>query len=141
MALPSVNVNELAVLAAAIVSMVIGALWYSPLLFGKAWMKLMGFSAKDMEKAKKKGMGKLYFYNFIAALVLACVLAWFIGVSGASGLSEGIIVAFWVWLGFIVSILIGGVLWEGRPFSLFLINISYWLVNLLANGIILAVWK
>ena len=141
MALPSIGINEWAVLTAAIASMIIGALWYSPLLFGNAWMRLMGFNKKDIEKAKKKGMGKLYFYNFIGALVMACVLAWFIGVSGASGLSEGIIVGFYVWVGFIAAIHIGSVLWEGRPFSLYLINISYWLVNLIVGASILAVWK
>ena len=47
-------VNYLAVLVAAIVSMVIGGLWYSPLLFGNVWMKLSGITQKDVEKAKKK---------------------------------------------------------------------------------------
>ena len=55
MALPSVTVNYVAVVGAAVVSFIIGMLWYSPLLFGNAWMKAGGFSKKDINKAKKKG--------------------------------------------------------------------------------------
>jgi hypothetical protein len=52
------EINYLAVLVAALVSMVIGGLWYSPLLFGNIWMKLSGITQKDVEKAKKQGMMK-----------------------------------------------------------------------------------
>jgi hypothetical protein len=141
MALPSIAVNYWTVLIGGVVSMVLGALWYSPVLFGNQWMKLMGFSEKDLEKAKKKGMGKTYFANFVAALVTAWVLAWFIGIAGASTLGEGVIVGFWVWLGFNAAVLLGGVLWEGRPFNLYLINVSYWLLNFILVGGILGAWS
>ena len=49
-----VEVNYVAVLAAAIASFVIGALWYSPMLFGKMWMKLSNVSGKEVKKAKRK---------------------------------------------------------------------------------------
>jgi flagellar biosynthesis protein FlhB len=141
MALPSVDVNYLAILVSGIVAMIIGGLWYSPLLFGKAWMKLMGFGKKDIEKAKAKGMGKIYLVNFLASLVMFYVLAWLIGAIGAAGFAEGVVVGFWVWLGFNASVLIAGVLWENRPFNLYLINVTYWLVILLLNGGIIAVWR
>ena len=54
----ALEVNYLAVLVAAIVNMVVGALWYSPLLFGKAWMKLTGFNKKQLKKAKEKAKKK-----------------------------------------------------------------------------------
>ena len=37
--MPSVDINWWAVLAAAVINMVIGAIWYSPSGFGKPWMK------------------------------------------------------------------------------------------------------
>ena len=47
------SVNNIAVVAAAAVSMVIGAAWYSPLLFGKLWMKLSGMTEMQLAEAKK----------------------------------------------------------------------------------------
>jgi len=65
-------------LVAAIAGMLIGAFWYSPLLFGKLWMRLSGLTEKQLNEAKKKGMGKLYFIAFIGILVMSYVLAHFV---------------------------------------------------------------
>jgi hypothetical protein len=48
-----VQVNYVAVLFAVVASMVVGFAWYSPVLFGKQWMKLMGLTKENMESAKK----------------------------------------------------------------------------------------
>jgi len=48
-----IELNYLAIIAAAIASMLIGWLWYGP-LFGKQWMKLAGLKKSDMKKMKKK---------------------------------------------------------------------------------------
>lgn len=36
--MPEVTVNYVAILVAVIASMILGYLWYSKMLFGKAWM-------------------------------------------------------------------------------------------------------
>ena len=51
--MPTVDINYLAVLIAALASYVLGALWYSPVLFGKLWMKLSKIDPKNMDAAKK----------------------------------------------------------------------------------------
>lgn len=140
MAVPNVEINYLAVLISGIVSMIIGSLWYGP-LFGKAWMKAGGFSKGDMAKAKKKGMGKLYFAAFIGALVVAFVLAHFVRYLTASSFVEGAQAGFWLWLGFIAPVLLGSVLWECKPIKYYLINVFYWLIDLIILGGILAVWR
>jgi hypothetical protein len=134
------NVNLWAVLIAALVNYVIGALWYSPLLFGKIWMKLMNFTNEDMEKAKEKGMSKSYFIAFISSLVMAFVLAQFLQYTNASTISAGFMTALWLWLGFITTVLISGVLWESKPWALYLINISHYLVGLGVMSLILVSW-
>ncbi len=50
------SLNWLAVLVAAISTMVVGFLWYSPLLFAKPWMREMGYDPND--KAKTDEMKK-----------------------------------------------------------------------------------
>ena len=65
-------------MVAAVAAHVLGFLWYGP-LFGKKWASMMKFTEKNKEKAKGKGMAKLYVLSFIGSLVTAFVLSLFIG--------------------------------------------------------------
>src|SRR4051812_21622205 len=134
-----VPVNYLAVLACGVVSMVIGFLWYGP-LFGKPWSELMGWGSMTPEKMaemqKKARPG--YAITFLASLVLAFVLAHELIFGSVytqtSGVSAGIAAAFWTWIGFIVPVTLGTVLWDGKPWKLWFINAGYWLVLLCVDG-------
>ena len=132
-----VNVNYWAVLVAAIVSFVIGGLWYSPMLFGKLWMQLSGLTNKDMEAAKKKGMTKSYILQFVASLITACVLAHFISLLNIGTVPELFQLVFLAWIGFQAANTVGMVLWEGKPWSLYLLNTASCLVTLAAMGLTL----
>lgn len=138
-----VPINYWAVLVSAIVSMVFGSLWYGP-LFGKPWMKLMGFTAESMEKAKAKGMTTSYVIMMVSSLITAYVLAHAIvfgvaytGIGGAVGGAMG---AFYYWLGFVAPVSTAPQLWEGKPWKLFFIQAGYYLVSMLIQGMILATW-
>ena|SRR3989344_5699314 len=133
-------INYLAVLVSAVIGMVIGALWYSPLLFGRMWMKLSGMTEKQLNEAKKKSMGKMYFVAFIGVLLMSYILAHFVDYTDSTTFSMGMQTGVWLWLGFIVPILIGGVLWENKSVKLYIINIAHYLVVLSVIGGILAVW-
>jgi hypothetical protein len=133
------SVNYVAVVVTAIVAMIVGALWYSPILFGNAWMKLSGISKKDLDAAKKKGMGKSYLLCFVAALVTAFVLANLLMNLGAS-VNNGLMTAFWIWLGFGATIMINSVLWDGKPWGYYFIITGHYLVSLEVMGIILGAW-
>src|SRR5436305_4689429 len=65
------GVNLWSVLVAAVSTMVIGFLWYSPLLFARPWMILMGYDPDDKSKLDemRKGAGKNYAIAFIAILI------------------------------------------------------------------------
>ena len=134
-----VSINFLALLTCGVINMVLGYAWFGP-LFGKEWIKLIGMSDKKMEEAKAKGMGKLYAIAFIGALVMAFVLAHAVNYAGAKSISEGMMVGFWNWLGFIAVTQLGGWLWEGKPFKFFTISAGYYLITLMIMGAILAVW-
>ncbi len=132
-------VNYLAVLVSGIIGMIIGSLWYGP-LFGKTWVKLSNISSKQMKKMKKKGVGKSYFLGFISALVMFYFLALFVEYLGANTFGQGAWLGFLLWLGFFVTIKLGMVLWENKPFSLYLIHVFHDLIVLLLIGGILAAW-
>jgi len=65
-----VPINIWALLVAALAKMVVGMIWYSPAMFLKPWMKLVGRSPEDM----KAGMAKGLTTDAIGALVMAFVL-------------------------------------------------------------------
>lgn len=136
-----VEINYGAVLVAAISNMILGMLWYGP-LFGKQWMKCMGWKESDMEKMKndpkmRSKMPLYYLGGFISALVMAYVLSHIIDYAGATDLMGGVMAAFWVWLGFVATVLFSSVLWEGKAVNHYLLNVGYYLVGLVIMGVIL----
>lgn len=135
-----IQVNYTAVLIAAVVNMIVGFIWYGP-LFGKAYSKMMGFTKEEMEKAIKEGMAKSYGLAFVAALVMAYVFAHFLSVGNAMSATEGVVIGFWLWLGFIATTIISDLLWGKKTLNLYLLQIGYYLVVLVINGAILAVMK
>lgn len=132
-----IPVNYLAVLLAAISNMVIGSLWYSPILFLKPWMKASGV------KMGGKNPMPSYIIAFIVALIVAYVFHHFIwltakGMGTDITISSAMTTAFWGWLGFVATTAVGTSIWEGKPWSYWLITAGYWLVSLLAMATIIA---
>ena len=135
------NLNYWAILVSAFINMVVGSVWYSPLIFGKSWMKLIGLDKKNLEKAKQKGMGKIYFIAFISSLIIAFVMSMLIMMLGINSFIIGAKLGLLIWLGFIATTFLGVVLWENKSVKLYLINVLYYLVVLLLIGGMLAVWQ
>lgn len=122
------------IVVAALVNIAIGALWYSPVLFGNIWMKLMGLSKEKMQgKSAMQSMG----INALATLFATFVLAHF--ASPLESSSGGALLGFWVAIGFITPALLNSVLWEGKPWKLFAINALYPLIAYPIMGAILTV--
>lgn len=134
------EVNLAAVLVAAVAHLILGMLWWSPLLFGKQWMDLMGFKKKDME-AKKREVRKAHLVSFISALVAAYVLALIIGVLVITDPVEGAVVGAIMWLGFTATVTKTGMMYSGKKHSLWAIDTGYWALIFAVMGAILAVWK
>ncbi len=131
-------VNLVGVVAAAIASFIIGAIWYGP-LFGRKWMSLMGWGKMkkgDIDKMKKSA-GKGYATGFIGFLVLSYVLAYFLDVTQTTTIAAGMQIAFLAWLGFVATVTAGSVIWEGKSKDLYFLNNAYQLVSMLVMSAIL----
>ena len=139
-----IEINYLAVLVATFSSVVLGSLWYGP-IFGKPWMKMMGFKKQDMDAMAKKEVAKSYVLMMLGSLVMAFVLAHSLIFASAylqiEGISAGLMAGLWNWLGFVAPTTMGSVLWEGKPWKLWMINSGFYLVSLSVMGVILAVWS
>ena len=129
--------NYLAILAATVSTFVLGGLWYSPALFGRAWMKEIGVNPDAL--GAKGNFGLIMGVSFVLELIMAFNLAAFIGpkASLSFGLFAGAAAGFgWVGLAFGVTYL-----FERKSFRLFLINAGYHGVAFTVMGAILGVWR
>jgi hypothetical protein len=137
------HINWLAVIVAAVSMMVLGFLWYSPILFAKPWMREMGYDPNDkarMEEMKKKA-GPAYGASMVAALLSAFTLALFFAFMRVDTLQHGLEIAFHVWRGFVATVQLTTVLFMGQSLKLFAINTGYQLASYLAMAAILFLWK
>ncbi len=133
------EVNWLAILVATVAVFILGFLWYGS-LFGKAWMKIANISKADMKKAKKKGMMTGMIWGFITTFIIAYFLGWIISLAGVTTIGAAALVSFWVWLGFVGTVTLGGVLWKGEKCGLWVLNNAYNIVEFVIIGMILVAW-
>ncbi len=131
------QINYLAVVVAAVINMGLGFMWYGP-LFGKSWMKMVGLSKEDV---KNTSMVQPMIIGFASALVMAYVLNNFVRMDGGGTAMAGAMVGFWIWLGFLATSFVSVVIWERKSWNLYALNSGYYLVLLLINGAMLAVWR
>jgi hypothetical protein len=137
------HINLLGVLVAAVSTMVIGFLWYSPLLFAKPWVREMGYDMNDKAKMEemKKSAGPAYAGSFVASLVSAFMLALFLHWTRTENWQFGVLIGFHVWLGFVATVQLTGVLFMKQSMRLFAINTGYQLVCYVIMGAILGAWS
>ncbi len=131
-----IQVNYVAVLISAVAAMVVGSVWYGPLL-GATWMKLAGLRKEDADKSQ---MPKLYGIMFVGVLVEAYILSHFIHYAGAYSLVNGMKTGVWAWLGFVAPVMLGNYMFTKKPMQLYYIDAGYALVNLVVMGAILGMW-
>lgn len=131
------TINYLAVLVAALSTFLIGGLWYSPLLFGKAWMRVNNFSEQEVEKFSK---ARMFGWSFVFSLVMAFNLAMFLAGPDTNvtwGMAAGALAGFG-WVAMAIGII---AVFENRSWSYIAINGGYMTVAFIVMGAILGAWR
>jgi hypothetical protein len=133
-------VNYWAIVIAALANFIIGFLFHGP-LFGKQWMKLANIHPTGNEKFAD--MIPQMVKNFLANLVFAYVLSIIILAvatyyNNVGNIIGGMGIAFWIWLGFVVTTSSIEVIWMGRSYKLWLFEMASSLVCILTMGAIIA---
>jgi hypothetical protein len=127
------EINLLAVLVAGFAHMATGLVWFSPKFFGKQWKELTNQEMKPARQWIAAGI--------IGHQLIALVLAMVVYLANAKTIVEGFVVGILIWIGFVVTLEIGELIWEKIPFKLFTIRIGNHLVALSIAGAILAIWR
>ena len=130
------NVNWLAVAVAGISAFVLGGVWYSPALFGKAWMKENNLSVEDVQKGNK---AKIFGWSFILSLVMAVNLAMFLSdpkIDLKMAIIYGLLTGLWIFCGIAIVALI-----EMKTARYIFVNGGYMIVALALMGAIIGAWR
>jgi hypothetical protein len=138
--IPAIGLNWLAILVATVAYFLIGAVWYSPSLFGPAWMKSMGISMDEARRPRASAMTRMYMLALINSFILVLVLSILIHVFNTANVWDAMQIGLLVWLGFVATDKMGSVLFEGKDAKYLIISSMYSFVGILAAAAILATW-
>ena len=135
--MPAEHVNWLAVIVAAVSMFALGGLWYSPVLFGRAWMSANGLTEAEIAKGN---MAKIFGFSFVFSLLMSANLAMFLAepkTTAAWGATAGFLAGFgWVGLGIAII-----ALFERRSWKYIFINAGYMTAAFVLMGLILGAWR
>ena len=140
------SINWIAVLVAGISAFVLGGVWYSPALFGKAWMTENKMTVTDVRSGNR---GKIFGWAFILSLIMAANLAMYLADSPATcpeGCAQRTDIKWGTMMGFLsglwpfCGIAIVG-LFEHKSARYIFINGGYLLLALTLMGAIIGVWR
>jgi hypothetical protein len=130
------GVNYKAVVLAAVAAIVVGSIWYSPLVFGGAWAHLKSSASVGGAKIPPaEVLGEL-----VRSAVMAYLLARFISIFRVAW-KGSLLLAGAVWLGFHATLLLFSVIHEHMPVALFAIHAGHGLANDLVIAAIVGGWR
>lgn len=118
-------------------SLVIGAVWWSPLLFAKSWQEENGLSDEQLAKANPV---KNFGLSFVLAWIMSYNLAFFLGTPDTTwqwGLAAGLLTG----VGWVAAMFIVIALFEMRSVKYIAINVGYIIVYFALIGLILGIWR
>lgn len=116
-------INYLAVLIAAVIGYVISMFWYSPLLFGTRWLKLTKIK-------NPKPTVWVIVLGFIATLIFNYVMALLVDYAGITSFGGGAVFGILLWIGFIATTLLSGVLYRKESLQLYWIDTVPYLISM-----------
>ena len=140
------TINWWAVLRAGLSAFVVGGIWYSPGLFGSAWMKDSKLNEEDIKKGNK---GKIFGFTAIFSLVMAANLAMYLADGNSTcpigcyqktdlawGTTAGFLAGIWTFCAIAIHSL-----FELKSWRHIFINGGYSLVALTLMGAIIGLWR
>ena len=129
--------NVLAVVVAALSAFVIGGLWYSPVLFGRAWMRENKFSDADVARnSKLRAFGGTAVLALVMSANLACFLA-----DEKTTLVWGMTAGALAGAGWAAAAIAVIALFEQKSWTYIAINGGYMTVSFVVMGAILGAWR
>jgi hypothetical protein len=134
------GINYLAVVIAAVVAWLAGAVWYG--LLAKPWVAAHGKTMDEFKAEQAAHKGSVHAWlpfalAFLAELGMAYVLAGMVGHLGSVTIRSAVISALFVWAGFMVTTMLVNNAFAGRRYVLTAIDAGHWLVVVIVMGVVI----
>lgn len=126
------EINIVAVVIAGVLSMVLGFLWYGPMLFANAWMKEIGLTPEKIGS----GPGIGYALTFVAALVSAAVTSLLVHRLGITKVEDGAFFGVLVAVGYMGTTFASNYIFGQKSMKLYLIDAGYQFFNILIAALV-----
>jgi hypothetical protein len=136
--LPSIHI--LPVLAAAVLAFVLGALWYSPALFARAWVRVHGYTEEQIARMRA-GAARSYAASFVCFVVMAVAMAALVARVQPVGALGGLKLGLLVGVGFAAMVSLTANLYSDKPLAAWAIDAGYQVAYLALMGVLLTVWR
>ena len=141
------NINYLAMVVAALSTLVVGFVWYHPKVFGAIWMKEVGLTEED---CKNSNMGLTFGISVVVAFFVAFFLWMLVFMGGPEDMPHGVapymtfkhgalhgsMLALFV----VMPVIVTNALFEQRSFKYMMIIVGYWVVSFALMGGIINAW-
>ena len=102
------------------------------------WAKLSSVDHMAMpENEATKTLG----FIILSAAVQAAALALIFNSLNVTGVVNGLLVGFVLWVGFVAATTVGNTLYQRLSWKFWWLNASYFLVVMLINSVLLAIWR
>ncbi len=122
--------------AAAMLRILLGLLWFSPLMFGRLWALHNHCTQREM----RDRLTRVLPVELIASLAIAFVLQQVLNLAGAIEWVMGLVVGLLMGLGYLAAATPNQVLYARRALTPWLIDAGYGVVSSCAMGVLLACW-
>ncbi|HTL41245.1 MAG TPA: DUF1761 domain-containing protein [Pseudolysinimonas sp.] len=131
------EINWVAVLLAAVSSMVVGAVWYAKPVFGRRWMRLTGLTDETLRGTAVLPLIITFVVSFLTAAVLAGSAALAQHFYEGSFFLNAVLTSVILWIGFTAARMITHDLFERRNSSLTVLNLAHELVTVVVMGLVI----
>ncbi len=133
------NLNWLHVLAAAAAYFILGALWYSPVLFAKPWAKMVNMKMNDPNA--KSGMGAMMAGSFILMFIACIGLAIIYQIIKIDTVLLAVKFGLFFGVFFAATGISISFIYEKKPIGLHFIDGGYHIAGLIVASLVLVLWK
>ena len=134
------GINYLAVVVAAVVAWLTGAVWYG--LLANPWVTAHGKTMEQFKTEQAAHKGSVHAWlpfslALLAELVMAYVLAGMVGHLGTVTIRSAVISGLFVWAGFMLTTMLVNNAFAGRRYALTAIDAGHWLLVVIVMGVVI----
>ncbi len=130
------GIDYVAVIVATLAGFGLGAVWY--MVLGRPWMRALGKTEDEIKQKQGAAAALPFVIALLAQFVMATMLAGLMGHLGDVSIRGGVISAFFVWVGFVITTMGVNHAFQGAKPILTFIDGGHWLAVLVVMGTVIS---